>query len=205
MVVRVCLFFSEFLVCIFKFCGSAQNGSWVGNKHLSPFSNSINFAYPLAQPWYNFICNTTFDHFLIAFKNFRLISENYCFPNFPNNLNGILYTSSIAQRMICGAIVWICCPPSLITCLILASAILSTSFDVWIINFGVVLLRFLNTWLTVSLPAYAKSYLLKNPPLCWLFVLQRLCFLYFWIFLTQYWAVFCPILYHVTIPKLSKS
>ena len=49
------LIFSEFPVCNFKFRGSTQNRSLVGNKHISPFSKSINFlllfAYPIAQPW----------------------------------------------------------------------------------------------------------------------------------------------------------
>ena len=99
------LFFSELLVCIFKSFGSVQNGSLVGNKHLSPFqSQSIFFRVLRSTTVINFICNTTFDDFLIAFKIFRLSSYNFCFPSFPSNLNGVLYRSSIAPRMICGVI-----------------------------------------------------------------------------------------------------
>ena len=42
-----------------------------------------------------------------------------------------LPTSSIVFQIIWGAIFWICCLPSLMTCLILALAILLVSFEAW--------------------------------------------------------------------------
>ena len=77
-----------------------------------------------------------------------------CFlPRFPNSRKGVLYTSSIAPLIILGAMRCISAPPSLIACSILCLASLLMSAVALLIMPGATL----PTWLTVSLPAYAKS------------------------------------------------
>ena len=66
--------------------------------------------------------------------------------------------------MIRDAIFWICCLPEFIACFILASEILLTSLDVWLASLGAKLFKPCITVLTVSLPAFAKLHLFKNPP-----------------------------------------
>ena len=98
-------------------------------------------------------------------NSFIFIFWNFSFPKLPNSLNGVLYTSSIATFIILGATQSISAPPDLIIWSILCWAILFISPVAWFIIFGAIL----PTWFTVSLPAYAKSYLFKKPP-TWLFL-----------------------------------
>ena len=99
-----------------------------------------------------------------------------CFlPNLPKSLKGVLYTSSIAPFIFFGAIFSTCCPPWYIICCIRLCAI-SLSWPVaCFIILGANASRPFIAWFTVSLPAYAKSYRFKNPPL-WRFLRLLYCF-----------------------------
>ena len=81
-----------------------------------------------------------------------------CFPNFPNNLKGVWYTSSMAPPRISGSILSAFLPPCLIIWFILCWAMLLISALGFLINPG----AFFPTWLTVSLPAYENHICLNN-------------------------------------------
>ena len=99
-----------------------------------------------------------------------------------------------APRMICAAIFWICCPPLFMTCFMRASTILSISFEVWLISLGASMYGPFTAWLTVSHPAYTKSYLFKNPLCCRLlaFLLLYLAYLchFLWYFVLAVVLIF---------------
>ena len=81
-----------------------------------------------------------------------------CFPNFPNNLKGVWYTSSMAPPRISGSILSAFLPPCLIIWFILCWAMLLISALGFLINPG----AFFPTWLTVSLPAHENHICLNN-------------------------------------------
>ena len=100
--------------------------------------------------------------FFFFLNSYRFIFWNCSLPKFPNILNGVLYTSSIAPLIIFGVMRSTSTPPDLIIWSILSCVISFISPVACVIILGAIL----PTWFTVSLPVYAKSYQFKNPPTC---------------------------------------
>ena len=85
-----------------------------------------------------------------------------CLPNFPSRRKGVWYTYSMALlRMFRSTLLIFSPSPLLLTIwFILCSAMLLISELAFLMIPGATL----PSWLTVSLPAQAKSYLFKKPP-----------------------------------------
>ena len=152
--------FAEFLVCSLQLLRPSfdQNEFNIGIRHFSPFSKLMSSLSPFEYIHYgasmiDFVRYFSFSHFLKSLQILRLSWLNFCFPRLPCSLNSVLYTSSIAPRMIYGTIFWICYLPQFIACFILASVTLLISFDVWLMSLGARLSRPFIAVLTVSLPA----------------------------------------------------